>query len=183
MAWTTLPTYTNGNVLTDAQLNAIAANINETAAAKVTASGQLVVSTGPNTLAARSVGANRVTGGSQQTTNGTLGDNLTTVGPTVTVSTGSAVLVTLTSYIMSTTAQGGGWMGYAISGATTIAASTDRSLRLMSDVASVRSRASAVNWQTGLNVGSNTFKAQYATVTAPQVADFDEREIAVLPLS
>jgi hypothetical protein len=169
--------------LTAAQWNAsVRDNLLETAVGKVTASGQLVVSTGPNALAARGVAAGRVAGGSQQTTSATIADNLTTVGPSVTLTTGTSVLVLLTAFCMNTTAGQGCYMGYAVSGATTIAATAERTLRLMSSLASERNRATAAVWQTGLNAGSNTFKAQYAVV-ASGTADFDEREIAVLPLS
>lgn len=185
MAWTTLPTYTDGNVLTAAQLNAIKDNINESAAAKVTTAGQVLVSTGPNALAARGLASNRVGGGSQTTTNAVFGDNLITVGPTVTLNTGSQALVTLTSFMANNTVGQGCYMAFAVSGATTIAATAERSLRLMSSNANERNRASAVVWQTGLNIGSNTFKAQYAvvTTTGANVGDWDEREIAVLPLT
>jgi hypothetical protein len=183
MAWTTPLTATSNTALTAAQWNAsVRDNLLETPAAKFTAAGQIFVSTAANAGAARSVAAGRVGGGSQQTSSATLADNLTTVGPSVTLNTGTAALVMVTAFIMNTTAGQGGYMGYNVSGASTIAATADRTLRLMSDTASVRNRATAANWQTGLTTGSNTFKAQYSVV-ATGTADFDEREIAVLPLS
>lgn len=185
MAWSTPMTAVSGTMYTAAQYNTyVRDNLLETGVAKVTAAGQMVISTGPQQLAARGVAANRVTGGSQQTAATSLGDNLTTVGPTVTLTTGSSVLVLLTAFIMNTTAGGGGYMGYLISGSTSIAGTFERSLRLMSGSASERSRATAAVWQTGLTPGSNTFKAQYSAVPGNGGnADFDEREIAVIPLS
>jgi len=183
MAWTTPLTAVSNAALTAAQWNAsVRDNLLETPAAKFTAAGQLFVSTAANAGAARSIASNRVSGGTQATSSAVLGDNLTTVGPSVTVSTGATTLVLLTAFVANTTAGQGGYVAYAISGATTIAATVDRSLRIMSGAAGERARMTAANWQTGLAVGSNTFKAQYSVV-ASGTADFDEREIAVLPLS
>lgn len=183
MAWSTPLTAVSNAALTAAQWNAsVRDNLLETPAAKFTAAGQMFISTAANAGAARSVGAARVSGGSQQTSSSTLGDNLTTVGPSTTLNTGTAALVLVTAFCMNTTAGQGTYMGYSVSGASTIAASADRTLRIMSGAASERSRATAANWQTGLTVGSNTFKAQYAVV-ATGTGDWDEREIAVLPLS
>ena len=61
MAWTTLPTYTDGTALTAAMLLAIAANINETAVAKATTAGRFFVATGPNAIAERSIIADSLT--------------------------------------------------------------------------------------------------------------------------
>lgn len=186
MAWTTLPTYVDGNALTAAQLNAIKDNINESGAAKVTAAGQILVSTGANVLAARGIAANRVTGGAQSTASDTF-VNLTTVGPTVTLNTGAQALVVLTSFVTNDTANGGAYMAYNISGATTIAPAVERSLRHMNQGAALsaaRGRYSSVTWQTGLNVGSHTLQARYSRIpSGVGNAEFDEREIAVLPLS
>jgi hypothetical protein len=182
MAWTTPLTAVSNAALTAAQWNAsVRDNLLETPAAKFTAAGQLFVSTAANAGAARSVGANRVAGGSQTTSSASFTD-LVTVGPTVTLSTGTAALVLVTAFIANNTAGQGGYMGYGVTGATTIAASAERTLRIMSGAASERARATAANWQTGLTVGSNTFTAKYSVV-ATGTADFDEREIAVLPLS
>ncbi len=184
MAWTTPFTAVSGTQYTAAQANALRDNLLETLVAKVTAAGQIGVSTGPNALAARGVAASRVAGGSQTTNSTTFGD-LTTTGPSVTLTTGPSVLVLLTSFIANNVAGQGGYMGYRVSGATSIAPSAERTLRIMSSIASERNRMTAAVWQTGLTPGSNTFKAEYATITttSSNVADFDEREIAVFPLS
>ena len=53
MAWSTLPTYSAGAVLTAAQMNAIKDNINETCAATANAAGDLVYSDAANSMGSR----------------------------------------------------------------------------------------------------------------------------------
>jgi hypothetical protein len=179
MAWSTPMTAVTGTQYTAAQYNTYTRdNMLETGVAKVSASGQLLVSTGPNALAARGIAAGITTGGSQSTNSAVYGD-LTTVGPAVTLNTGSAVVVCVTAYIANSTAGQGGLMSFAVDG--TVPAGV-RPLRLMSSAASERSRASAVLYWSGLSAGSHTFKAVYSVVNTG-TADFDEREIVVLPLT
>jgi hypothetical protein len=183
MGWSVLPTYTDGNVLTAAQLLAIAANINESAAAKATATGRIFVSTGANALAERVPTTVRVTGGAQGTATTTFGDNLTTVGPTISsLTTGTSAIFALSAFVSNPTAGQGGYMGCAVSGSSTIAADTTRALRFISSNASEIQKASYIGMFNGtLTAGSNTFKAQYANVNTG-TATFDEREILVIPL-
>ncbi len=183
MAWTTLPTYSDGNVLTAAQLNAIAANINETGPAKVTATGRILVSTGANTLAQRIPSIVRVTGGAQGTTSTSFTD-LTTVGPTIsTLATGTSAIFSVSPYALSTVAQAGAYMGVAVSGATTIAADVNRSLRVISEVASVNQKLAYIGmFSATLTAGNNTFTAKYASTSGASTATFDERELMVIPL-
>jgi hypothetical protein len=136
------------------------------------------VSTGPNALAARGIAAGITTGAGQSVSSTTYGD-LTTPGPSVTLNTGSAVIVCVTAFIANSTAGQGGLMAFAVDGVVNAGV---RPLRLMSGAASERSRASAVLYWSGLSAGSHTFKAVYAIVNTG-VADFDEREIVVLPLT
>jgi hypothetical protein len=182
MAWTTLPTYTDGNVLTAAQLNAIAANISETAPAKATATGQMFVSTAANTIAARVPTIVRVTGGGQGTASTSFVD-LTTVGPTISsLATGTSAIFAVSAFCLNTSAGQGCYMGVAVSGASTIAADVNRALRIMSGAANENSKQSYIGmFATTLTAGSNTFQAKYASV-ASGTATFDERELLVLPL-
>jgi hypothetical protein len=183
VAWTTLPTYSDGNILTAAQLNAIAANINETAPAKATATGQMFVSTAANTLAARTPSRVKTAGAAQATTSATPAD-LTTVGPTVgPLATGISAIYVVSTFISHATAQSGGYMGMSVSGASTIAMDLLDSLRLISEVASVKQKASYVGMCAGtLTAGNNSFKAQYASTTGGTSAIFEEREAIVIPL-
>jgi hypothetical protein len=182
MAYSVPLTAVSNASLTAAQWNAsVRDNMLETPAAKFTAAGQLFVSTGPNAGAVRTIAAGRTTGGAQGITGTAFGD-LTTVGPTLSnVVTGTSCLVIVTAFVSNNTAGQGGYMGYTISGATARAASVDRTLRIMATNAGERYRASSVNWETGLNPGTHTFQAKYASVNTG-TADFDERELAVIPL-
>lgn len=186
MAWTTLPTYVDGNVLTAAQLNAIAANINATSPAFATATGRIFVSTGANAVAQRVPTVVRVVGGPQTTASASFTD-LVTVGPSVpTLATGTNAIFAVSAFILNTTAGQGGYMGVAVSGATTIAADVTRALRIMSGAASELSKQSYIGMfssvaGTTLVAGNNTFKAMYSVV-ASGTASFDERELLVLPL-
>jgi hypothetical protein len=181
VAWSTLPSYTDGNVLTAAQLLAIRDNINESAPAKATATGRIFVSTGANAIAERVPTIVRVTGGAQGTTSTTMGDNLTTVGPTISsLSTGTSAIFAVSAFVSNPTAGQGGYMGCAVSGASTVVADTTRALRFISSNASEIQKASYIG-MLAVTAGSNTFKAQYANVNTG-TATFDEREILVIPL-
>jgi hypothetical protein len=92
----------------------------------------------------------------QQQTTSTSYTDLGTVGPAVTLETGAAAKVTVTA-ASNTTA----FMGFAISGATTRAATDTDALRVDSGSTS---RASMTTLVTGLTPGSNTFTAKYRVI-------------------
>lgn len=179
MAWAAPPTFTSGNVLTAAQLNVLSADLNETAAAKATAGGQIFVSTGANALAARQpAGASVLT---NETTASATFANLTTIGPSVTVTTGPAALVMVSSDSSSNTAGAFAQTGYDITGSSGIPASFDRALALRSPLANYGNHSSFVMYQTSLIAGSSTFKMMYAA-TSGGTAAFQYRQISVIPL-
>jgi hypothetical protein len=88
-------------------------------------------------------------------------------------------LVILTSYLQ----QPNGWeafMGYAVSGATTISATTAKCLQMrMQNSGNANIQASMVDSVT-LTAGSNTFTAKYASASG--TATFQYREITVIDL-
>jgi hypothetical protein len=88
--------------------------------------------------------------------------NLTTNGPVVTITTGTKALVTITTAIEVNSGRGG-YMGFAISGATTVAADFPFSFGLNSSSSTVNPQGSATFLVTGLTAGSNTFTAKYRT--------------------
>lgn len=98
-----------------------------------------------------------------QATGSTVYTDLATIGPTVTRSIGlsGSALVTVTTFVFNGTLGAVNWMGYEVSGATSLAASDDRALALHSMVANGQGRVSVVTHQTGLNPGLNTFTAKY----------------------
>jgi hypothetical protein len=181
MAWSTPMTAVSNATFTAAQFNAsVRDNLLEGAPAKATATGQLFVATGVNAIAART--PTRQTNATAQTTAtvATYGD-LATVGPAVTVTTGVSALVFISSAVGNATAGGGGLMSFAVSGATTIAASDDRGLRSISGIAGETWRFGITHHQISLNAGSNTFTAKYTTPTGG-TCTFQQRELGVLPL-
>lgn len=130
-------------------------------AAPVTTNGTAVVATQENTTSATYV-------------------DLTTPGPAVTVTTGTRALVILTGQIQSTTAARQVWMGFAVSGATTVAAADTQALMLTtSGISAPTIQVSASFLVTGLTAGSNTFTAKYKSDSGA-TAYFSNRGITVI---
>ena len=107
--------------------------------------------------------------------------DLATVGPavTVTVSSTGQTLVTITAELFNSTNNGICFMGFAVSGATTLAASNTQALRFQSPAANGRAQMSATYLVTGLTSGSNTFTAMYRAVA--NTCTFLNRNIIVIP--
>jgi hypothetical protein len=138
-----------------------------------------MVTTGANAIAER-VPSIATVATAQSTASTTL-VNLTTVGPSLTVTTGSSAIVVLTARINVDVASIPGFMSYDISGATTLAGSDTRSLRSETNGTGEFNRSSMVTLQTGLNAGSNTFTAKYRVGGASN-GEFADREIVIIPL-
>jgi len=154
MAWVAPAAFTTGEVVTAAKLNQ---NINS------------------NTLALQATGARVIT---LETTASTSYVDLTTTGPSVTVTTPSTALVFIGAQ-MSNTAAGQCYAALDISGATTVAAADD--FAIISDeqttTAEVFNMGKAFRI-TGLTPGSNTFKMKYHVQTG--TGSFSRREIIVI---
>jgi len=182
VSWTTFPTLTDGQILTGAHMQLVRDNFAETAPAKATAAGQIPVSTGANSIAMRVPTSAHLSTSDTTTTVATFGDLSSTVGPAVTVTTGTQALVIYTSYMANSASIGGALMSYAVSGASTIAASLTNAARQVAGAATGSSeRWSTVSFQSGLTPGSNTFTTKYTTATGG-TASFFERELTVIPL-
>ena len=173
MAWTTLPTYADGNALTAAQMNAVAANINETAPSKATTSGYHFVSTGTNAIAERAIVSDKIL--TQQTRTSTSYGNLTTVGGTVTVTTGTKALVHISDQMFSSAANTV-WTSYEISSATTASASDEWGIEANGTDGN-RLGISELHTVTG---GSNVFTMKYRV--GGGTGTFDDRIIIVMGL-
>lgn len=168
-----------GATFSAAQFNQyIRDNLNETAVAKATAASQLFVSTGANALAPRVPSQNRVDT-SESTTSNTY-TNLTTVGPTVTVTTGTIALVWFSAAMSNATSDSQSDCSVAVSGATTVAASDTWALTSDGITASNIVRYSGTHAFTGLTAGSNTFQMKYRAGSS--TASYKWRELLVLPL-
>jgi hypothetical protein len=183
MAWTTLPTLTDGQVLTGAHMAAFKGNIEETAAAKSNTAGGYFVSTGLNTLAQRIAQVDSVAA-LETTTVTTYGPNLSTPGPAVTVQCGSSALVALSARMYCSSAGNGARMSYAISSPTSAVSNDLTSLGTVSGNVTggiPEQIASFVTLVIGITPGTNTFTCQYKAVNGG-TATFGGRRIAVMPL-
>ena len=175
MAWTTLPTYTDGTALTAAMLNAIKGNINESAAAKATTGAQYFVSTAANTLAARTVDQDIVD--TENTRTITTYGSLATNGPTVTMTTGTRALTWITSAMKTNVNGANAYVSINVSGASTIAPTDERGITWQGD-ADRYERWTVCALFTTLTAGSNTLEHQYRVDT--NTGSFKWRRIAVM---
>jgi hypothetical protein len=112
-----------------------------------------------------------------QTTTSTSYTDLATAGPAVTVTTGTKALVSISAaFVNSTTNQA--WFSFAVSGATTVAASDTFGALLTSTGYFAFSRTFML---TGLSPGSNTFTMKYRDA-AVGTATFENRNIIVIDM-
>jgi hypothetical protein len=118
-----------------------------------------------------------------QTTTSTSYTDLTTAGPAVTLTTGTKALVIVTANIKMQTSGETAFMSYAVSGATTIAASDTVALAKMQNTSTQDDliRASAASVAT-LTAGSNVFTSKYRS-SAANTSTFLNRSIFVINLA
>lgn len=119
-----------------------------------------------------------------EATSSTTFADLATAGPAVTITTGTKALVTLTAHLQHDTANAFARMAFEVSGATTIAASNSRGLKIRAGAAGseVQVQGSATYLVTGLTPGVNTFTAKYLSSTAGGSAHFEDRSIIVVDM-
>ena len=113
----------------------------------------------------------------EQITSSTTYTDLTTAGPAITMTTGTKALVIITCAIEKGTNLTEGYASYAVSGATTIAASDTVAVGCSSEQ---YFRLSAVSRLTTLTAGSNTFTMKYRSASGNGY--FKDREIIVIDL-
>lgn len=117
-----------------------------------------------------------------ESTTSTSYTDLATVGPSVSVTTGTFAIVffTATAWQASASTADNVMMSIAVSGATTSAAADSFALRdtNISGIASARHFGTFVAYTT-LTPGVNTFTAKYRTTNAGNAANFGDRRIAV----
>jgi len=140
----------------------------------LTVSGGVPTWASPATPAPASASATVAT---TESTTSTSYTDLTTAGPAVTITTGTKALVIITSKIAIGGTGTSNFVGYAVSGATTISA-TDAT-GLFCNVASPR--ASSASRLTTLTAGSNTFTLKYKSGDGNTVS-FGNREIIIIDL-
>ena len=98
--------------------------------------------------------------------------------PSVTIATGTTALVLLRCGYMQCSLGSGNlaFMGFAVSGATTLAASDERTIGVVNNVTNIGVGASLI--VTGLTAGSNTFTLNYRS-SGGATGSFQRREIIV----
>ncbi|HET6214914.1 MAG TPA: hypothetical protein VFE14_18750 [Micromonosporaceae bacterium] len=166
--------------MTAAQWNAsVRDNILVTPAALATATGRFFATTAANAIAERvPTGATVAT---SQTTGNTSYTNLTTVGPQVTVNTGTVAFGIWSCTFSNNTTPNTVLTSAAVSGATTVAASDSYCGRYLNAGIGTNAvhRGVGLHWWTGLTPGSNTFTQQYRVDGG--TGAFSDRELWVLP--
>ena len=114
-----------------------------------------------------------------QSTSSTTYTDLATAGPAVTLTTGTSALVLVISGYTDTSSVGPALcMSFAVSGATTIAASDDFRGALSADSGYNASSIAMLTKLTTLTAGTNTFTAKYR-MSAAGTGSFSNRSITV----
>ena len=128
----------------------------------------------PPTNGAAYVGAN------ESTTSTTFAD-LSTAGPAVTLTTGTKAFIILSSRMEGGSTSTRGYMGFAVSGATTLAANEGRAQELKVTADQFIDQKSFGYIVTGLTAGSNTFTAKYKSQTG-SIVYYTERRLSVVDM-
>jgi hypothetical protein len=177
MAWTAPMTAVSGSVYTAAQFNQfVRDNLNETAPAKATTAGAHFAVSGTNEIAERLSASDIVT--TSQDTTSTSYTDLSTVGPSVTATTGPRALVIVRGAI-SNSGTGSSRMSYEVSGASSVAAADAQCVGVFG-TAGTGVLGGDISLVTGLTAGSNTFTAKYRVSSG--TGTFSTRRIVVFPL-
>lgn len=182
MAWTTPLTAVTGNVLTAADWNTyVRDNLLQTAPAKATAAGRFMATSGANSIVERVPSTSEVS--TSQTTSFSSFSDLATVGPVVTVTTGTKAMVWWGCSMSNNNVDGQSVMGIDISGASSISANDTDSVNLQQDGAQSGQSTQMMfgKLYTNLTAGSNVFTARYRSVGALGTSTFSRRRIIVLP--
>jgi len=181
MAWSTPITVATNDILTAAQYNqSVRDNLLEMASAKASGPGNWFTVSGTNQLAERKF-VSSVANDSGQTISTSYAD-LTTAGPSVTVNCLAAVVfVSARMRNLATTDGKGAYASFEVSGATSIGAS-DNWMASSGGVKSNNPQRISSCRGVLLNAGDNTFTMKYRCQPTYTPAQFEQREIVVIPL-
>ena len=182
MAWSTPMTAVAGTGLTAAQWNAsVRDNLLETAPSKATGSfttGAWFVTNGANAIAEREINQAEVTTSESDNMTSFADISAGTVGPSLTMTTGTNSLIFLQAQQSNSTANAAVFSSLAISGATTSAAIDNRAM-ITNAAASQPQRAGVSNLMS-LTAGSNTFSMQYRV--ASNTGTWSRRRMSAMAL-
>lgn len=179
MAWTAPATFTDGSILTAAQLNAMRDNFNETAPAKATGAGGYIVSNGVNSVVQRDPNSDTVN--TAQSSTSTSYVDLTTSGPAPgPVVSGTRVIVWMTAQMNNSTAGAETIASVAVSGATTIAADDNYCIDVQQAAAATFADVTACRAvRLTVTAGSNTYTMKYRVTSG--TGTWRRRSAVVLP--
>jgi len=153
-------TFVDGSVLTAEQLNIfLRDNLNETSPAKATTKGSLFVGNGPNSIVER-IPQRAIITAADDTTSTSYTD-MATVGPSVTVTTGTRALIVISAHIANNTSNSLSSISYTISGNTVQAATDTNSLFVDGIDADKPTQRMQIQYEEGLSPGENTFTLKY----------------------
>lgn len=178
MTWNAPMTAISGSIFTAAQFNTfLRDNLNECPAAKATTPGSIFATSDTNQVSER-IPATDFTTNSDSVTSTSYAD-VATVGPRVSVVTGSSALVTVTGRVINNTAGQNTYINYDVSGATTIAANDDNAYMFTCPVINYSQQGSSTMLLTGLTPGTNTFTMKYRVTGG--TGTVDNRRLTVIP--
>lgn len=183
MAWTAPMTAVANATWTSAQFNThVRDNLIETMPGQFTAGGRFLAADAANSLGQRTPLSATVA--TEQTTTNTGYVDLTTVGPTVSLTTGAKALVFYASNLGNDTLSAQTWFSVAVSGATTIAANDDWGVICDGLAASVAGLDNTMRWSATylfdtLTPGTNTFTMKYRV--GSNTGRYANRHLMVIP--
>lgn len=186
MAWTAPMTAAANSQFDASQFNThVRDNLLETEPAKASGTDKYFVSTGLNAITVREPSSHVIN--TMQTTSSTSYIDLSTVGPTVTATTGVQALVLWSCGMACTSADTAMAVSISLNGAgpsDTYAIFTDGMAAWgnPNEPADQHNRRQSVKLFTGLTPGSNTFTMQYKMGSGGGTGRFRNRELIVYPL-
>jgi hypothetical protein len=178
--------YLIGQKLLASQMNNMTPSGNVTAGGNVTVGGNLSV-TGTGTIAGvltalasrvpvLSDFTNNAVVATSQTTTSTSFVDLTTVGPSVTITSAGTLAIALFECVMGSASSPGSAMAIAVSGATTIAAADADAMKITASNSGFGFRATGFA-VFAITPGSNTYTAKYKTSSL--TSTFADRKILI----
>lgn len=179
MAWTTPRTWVTAEIPTASIFNThVRDNFNETAPAKATGSGGIIVATAANTILQRTPTTAAIE--TSENTTSTSFTDLATAGPSISIVTGTSCWITVTAAMSNSSAGGLCRAAVEVSGASASSPQNGLSLIFESSAANDTMRADATTLYTALTAGTNVFKVQYNVSTG--TGTFSSRRIAAIQI-
>jgi len=180
MAWTTPMTFVPGNVLTAAQLNThLRDNMLETAPGRASTLNSIFVSQSPFRIEERTIKAARVATSQSMTTSSF--SDLSTVGPSVTCTTGTSAIVYLNATFTPAITDTACGMSFAVTGDSNRSAQDKDAVLIDGTIGGNALRVGTNLFITDLEPGINVFTAKYKS-SGNTSTSFNDRFIGVLPL-